>query len=131
MNEILSRAARLLQNPEIIRSLPKALTDPKALGSLAGLGAGRITDDKLKLLSGIGNSVSGLIKGLTTQARSSHSPVRSVRTSMPAGVSTCKSTGGKGTAIAGTVSLTAITGAVVVVGAVSAVALAKGSKVRP
>lgn len=130
MNEILSRAARLLQNPELIQSLPKALTNPEALGRLAGLAPGKITEDKLRLLSGIGNSVSGLIKGLTTQARRSHSPARSVRTSVPSSIPRSKSAGDRGTAIAGTVSLAAITGAVVAVGTASAVALAKGRKVR-
>ena len=125
MNEILARAARLLQNPELMKNLPNALRDPQVLARLAGL-----PEDKVQLLSGIGNTVSGLVKGLTS--RKAAGPSRP-RISQPSPIASpaVRSSGNKGTAIAGTVSLTAITGAVVAVGTVSAVALAKNRKARP
>jgi hypothetical protein len=122
MNETIARAARLLQNPDLIKALPKALTDPQALGRLAGIG-----EDNLKLLSGIGNTVTGLLKNFTKTAANRGASVQLAPT--PRSVGTRPRSGSpKGTAIAGTVSLAAITGAVVVVGTVSAVALAKGRK---
>ncbi|HTD54257.1 MAG TPA: hypothetical protein VK670_02670 [Silvibacterium sp.] len=134
MNEILARAARLLQNPELINNLPEALKDPQALARLAGLGPdilgrGLLNDDKLKLLSGIGNTVSGLLKGFPPRTESNVAPTRTSRPSLSANPVACRKSS-KGTAITATVSLTAITGAVVAVGTVSAVALAKGRKAR-
>ncbi|MBV8629698.1 MAG: hypothetical protein JOZ83_02155 [Silvibacterium sp.] len=127
MNEILARAARLLQDPEQIRALskvlPQALTDPRVLANLTGL-----PENKAKLLSGLGNTITGLLKTFTRP------PIRaasSTRTLQASSNPPARSHGNKGTAIAGAVSLTAITGAVVVVGTVSAVALAKNRKTRP
>jgi len=134
MNEILARAARLLQNPELINNLPEALKDPQALARLAGLGPdilgrGLLNDDKLKLLSGIGNTVSGLLKGFTTRTGSNAAPKPAAHPSRSSNPVAC-SKSSTGRAVAATVSLTAITGAVVAVGTVSAVALAKGRKAR-
>ena len=133
MNEILARAARLLQNPELINNLPGALKDPQALARLAGLSPalapGLLNDDKLKMLSGIGNTVSGLLKGFTTRTGSNAAPKPAAQPSRSSNPVACRKSS-KGAALTATVSLTAITGAVVAVGTVSAVALAKGRKAR-
>jgi len=123
MNDILARVAGLLQNP-------KALTDPQSLARVAGLPPGLFSEDKLKLLSGIGNAVSGVLKGITAPPARRYSPVSTAQPSPVSLRPAIRSNGSKGTPIAGTVSLAAITGAVVVVGTVSAVALAKGRKTR-
>jgi len=123
MNDILARVAGLLQNP-------KALTDPQSLARVAGLPPGLFSEDKLRLLSGIGNAVSGVLKGITAPPARRYSPVSTAQPSPVSLRPAIGSNGSKGTPIAGTVSLAAITGAVVVVGTVSAVALAKGRKTR-
>ncbi len=137
MNQIIARAARLLQNPEVISSLTRALpgnaskafADPQALARLAGLAPGLLTEDKLKLLSGIGNTVSDLLKGFSAQT-SNPAPRSRAPQPSPSPTSSVRANSNKGTAIAAAVSLTAIAGAVVAVGTVSAVALAKSRSNR-
>ena len=118
MNEIKALAARLLQNPDLVKSL---VTDPQAVARLAGLDEGKIA-----ALSGFGKTLSGLVAGFGKPAAPHASPARALR-SPSTGLG---SGGGKNTAIVSAVSLTAITGAVVAVGTVSAVALSKGRKAR-
>lgn len=119
MNEIKALAARLFQNPDLVRSIVR---NPQAIAQLAGLDPGILSDDKIKALAGLGKTVSGLLAGSGRPATPRASPARSPR-SPGAG-----SGGVRNTAIVGTVALTAITGAVVAVGTVSAVALSKGRK---
>jgi hypothetical protein len=118
MNEIKALAARLLQNPDLVKSIVR---NPQAVAQLAGLG-----EDKIKALAGLGKSLSGMLarsgKPATPRTSTAHSP-RSLAT-VPG------SNGVASTAIVSAVSLTAITGAVVAVGTVSAVALSKGRKAR-
>lgn len=126
MSENKALLARLIQNPDVVKSLPNALPnalkDPQALAQLAGLDG-----DKRKALTGLGKTLSGLV-GLTgKRAGCGASPARAARQSS----SSAGSSSAKNTAVAGVVSLTAVAGAVVVVGTVAAVALSKGSKPRP
>jgi hypothetical protein len=115
MNDIKALLTRLVQNPDLVKSLK----DPQALGQLAGLG-----EDKLKALAGVGNVLSGFLGGRRK------SPVPKAHTPRDAGSSGSGSSGGaRNTALAGTVSLTAIAGAVAALGTVSVVALSKGRKV--
>jgi hypothetical protein len=117
MNEIKALAARLLQNPDLVKSIVK---NPQAVAQLAGLDEGII-----KALAGLGKTLSGLLSGPGKPATRAL-PVRAPRShSTGAG-----SVGVRNTAIVSAVSLTAITGAVVAVGTVSAVALSKGRKAR-
>ena len=59
MNEIKALAARLIQNPDLVKSLPKVVQDPQAVAQLAGL-----DEDKMKALTGLGNTLSGLLARL-------------------------------------------------------------------
>jgi len=122
MNELKTLAARLLQNPDVVKSL----ASPQALAQLAGLGPGMLNDDKIKALVGLGKNLSGLLTGSAKPASSRASPPCAPR---PVYAGT-NSRSAKYTAIVGTVALTAVTGAVVAVGTVSAVALSKGRKAR-
>jgi|HubBroStandDraft_6_1064221.scaffolds.fasta_scaffold669657_2 hypothetical protein len=118
MNEIKALAARLLQNPDLVKSIVR---NPQAVAQLAGLDEG-----KIKALAGLGKTLSGLLSGSGKPATTRASPARAPRShSTGAG-----SVGVRNTAIVSAVSLTAITGAVVAVGTVSAVALSKGRKAR-
>ena len=122
MNEIKALLARLIQNPEVIKAFPNALKDPKTLAQIAGLDG-----DKLKALTGLGKTVSGLIGRTGKRAAPGASPARSARQSSngaaPGSV--------KNTAVVGAVSLAVVAGAVAVVGTVAAVALSKDAKPRP
>ena len=124
MNEIKSLIARLIQNPDLAKSLPKALTDPQALGRLAGLGG-----NNLKALSGVGKAFSDIVGGFTKPARSHAGRPATPRLSTPRPSGSVPSSGTKNTAIAGTVALTAVAGAVAVVGTVATVAVSKRRKV--
>jgi hypothetical protein len=134
MNEVIARATRLLQNQELIGKLAgtlpnnlKAFANPQALNRLASLSPGVLNEEKLKLLSGIGNTVSGLLKGFSGQTSNRAPQTRAHQPSPSPGV---RANGNKGAAIAAAVSLTAVAGAVVAVGTVSAVALAKSRSNR-
>jgi len=118
MNEIKALTARLLQNPNLVKSL----ANPQALAELAGLGG-----DQIKALTGLGQTLSSLLAGSKKPAAPRSSPVRTPRTSV---TGPGPDNGVRTTAIVGTVALTAVTGAVVAVGTVSAVALSKGRKAR-
>jgi hypothetical protein len=126
MNEIKALAARLFQN----RDLMKSLANPQALAQLAGLAPGLLPgllkEENLKALAGLGKTFSGLLTGSGKPAAPRASPPRAPR---PAAAGTGSSSV-RNTAIVSAVSLTAITGAVVAVGTVSAVALSKGRKAR-
>jgi len=118
MNEIKALAARLLQNPDLVKSIVR---NPQAVAQLAGLDEGKIA-----ALAGLGKTLSGLLAGSGKPPATRASPAHAPRShSTGAG-----SRGVRNTAIVSAVSLTAITGAVVAVGAVSAVALSKGRKAR-
>jgi hypothetical protein len=118
MNEVLACAARLLQNPRAMQYL----RNPQILADLAGL-----SEDKARLFSSIGKTVSGLLGSLTNPSGNSLSPVRASRRSRST-TAGLRLKGDKAPAITGTVSLAAITGAVVAVGTVSAVALARNRR---
>lgn len=125
MNEIKALLARLIQNPDAIKSLsgtlPAALKDPQALAQLAGLNG-----DKLKAFTGFGKTLSGLLGRSGKRAAPGASPAGTARHSAAGSGSGSAAN----TAIAGTVSLAAVAGAVAVVGTVAAVALSKGGKPR-
>jgi len=122
MNDLKTLAARFLQNPDALKSL----ASPQAFAQLAGLGPGILSDDKVRALVGLGKILTGLLTGSGKSA-----PPCTPPPCVPGSVSAdTNSRSAKNTAIVGTVALTAVTGAVVVVGTVSAVALSKGSKAR-
>jgi len=118
MNEIKALAARLLQNPDLVKSL----ANPQALAQLAGLAG-----DQIKSLTGLGKTLSGAFGGSGKPATPRASSATRPRPAVAGGAST---SGVRNTAIVGTVALTAVAGAVVAVGTVSAVALSKGRKAR-
>lgn len=126
MNELKALGARLLQNPDLVKSI----ANPQALGQLAGLAPGLLPgllkDENLKALAGLGKTVSGLLASAGEPAASHASAPRCTRPF----VTHTGSNSVRNTAIVSAVSLTAIIGAVVAVGTVSAVALSKGRKTR-
>jgi hypothetical protein len=126
MNELKALGARLLKNPDLVKSF----ANPQALAQLAGLAPGLLKGDPMKVLAGFGKTVSDLLTG---PAKSPTQPATARASSPRAPRSAAAGTGSnsiRNTAIVSAVSLTAITGAVVAVGTVSAVALSKGRKAR-
>jgi hypothetical protein len=105
----------LLQNPSLVQSLIK---DPKTLAKAAGIG-----DEHWSMVSGIGSALSGLVGRVASSAGGSACVAEpaAVRSS---GIK-C-SHGGQGTAIAGVLSLVAVTGAIAVLATVTSVALSSG-----
>ena len=130
MNELKALGARLLQNPDLVKSI----ANPQALGQLAGVAPGLLPGllkgENLKALAGLGKTVSGLLTGTGKQAAKPAEPHASAPRSARPSVTHTGSNSARNAAIVSAVSLTAITGAVVAVGTVSAVALSKGRKTR-
>jgi hypothetical protein len=128
MNEIKALAARLFQNPDLVKSL----ANPQALGQLAGLAPGLLpgllNDENFKALAGLGKTVSTLLAGAGKPAAKPAAPRASPPRARQPSAAATGSNSVRNTAIVSAVSLTAITGAVVAVGTVSAVALSKGRK---
>jgi hypothetical protein len=117
MSEMNGFVTSLLQNPGLAKSL---IADPKTLARAAG-----VSDEQWNLAKGIGCAVSGLVRRVAGSAAANASCTQAA----PAGSCCTKpSNGRRGTAIAGIVSLVAVTGTIAVLGTVSAVALNKRAK---
>jgi hypothetical protein len=115
MSAINGIVSGLLQNPGLVQSL---ITDPKTLAKAAG-----ISDEQWSVVGGIGSTLSGLVGRVAGAgvANACTTEAASVRSSG----AKC-SHGGQGTAIAGVLSLVAVTGAIAVLATVTSVALGGG-----
>jgi hypothetical protein len=117
MSEMNGFVTSLLQNPGLAKSL---IADPKTLARAVG-----VSDEQWNLAKGIGCAVSGLVRRVAGSAATSASCTHAA----PGGACVGKASNGRrGTAIAGIVSLVAVTGTIAVLGLVSAVALNKRAK---
>ena len=119
MNKAKDIVDSLLQIPSLVTALRE---DPKSFTKLLGL-----REEQSRALSGVTSFVTNLLNRPRATQSSPCSPCASAsatrRTLRPAGASCAN--GGNATALVGTVALTAVAGAMAVLGAVSIVAINK------
>ena len=117
MSQIKALIAGLVQNPDALKTL---IQDPRACARLSG-----ITESDLRNASSVASTVSAALKRLSCKNGTADAPsaTTAVSSGFPGAIGPQPACG-QGVAIAATVSLLAVTGALAVLGTVSMVALA-------